>query len=306
MPKKKKNHFVSRGIIQFWANQNGQVAYWDKSSGGRFVRRNPTSVHKIDFLYAKWEVSGTRDMHAEDALAKEIDDLAPTYVKNLLNDFPNSLSVSTKQRAFWTRFVLRTISRNPAVLDHLLRTWTGIWLKVLFRLLRWMDRGRKPDIAYKERGKKRVVDGDVISALVTHNIDLHVREFSKMRFSWVIPQVGAPNFVLGTQPYFIKPSMRATDRARSRQEDAFCGVVIHPRIMLSLFDDNEEDEMVSANVEDVQRINGLFAKYSSAIVAADAHDLDGAWFRPYGHDESDKIKVLEIQPLTSNQHQDLF
>ena len=69
MPKKKKNHFVGRGIVSFWANQEGQVAYWEKSSEGQFENRNPRSVHQLEYLYANWDEFGKRDMRAEDALA---------------------------------------------------------------------------------------------------------------------------------------------------------------------------------------------------------------------------------------------
>lgn len=285
MAEKRNNHFVSQGIIRFWANKDKQVSYWKKNLGGQFELRNPRSVHSSNYLYTRWDVLGKRDNQAEDALGREIDDQAPGQVNKLLNDYPNILPFSASQRNFWARFVLRTITRNPVIIDHLLRTWNGSLLKGVFRLKRWLERGREPDAAYRSRGKRRVLEAEITSSLVTKDIDLQVRDFSNKRFAWVVPEDGAPNFLLGSQPYFIKPDMRDSAKTCERKNDAFCGVVVHPRMMLALFDDSDADEIIVVGLEDMQRLNGIFAKYSSAIVAVSPKDLDGCWYHPFGHDE---------------------
>ena len=294
MPKKKNNHFVSQGIIKFWANHEKQVAYWERNLGGQFESRNPRSVHSFDYLYAKWDSLGKRDNKAEDALESEVDRQAPDQVRKLLKDYPNIIPLSVSQRNFWSRFILRTVIRNPAIIDHILRTWRGSLLKGVFRLKRWLERGREPDTAYRNRGKRRVLEAEIISSLVTKDIDLHVRDFSNKRFGWIVPEDGAPNFVLGSQPYFIKPDMRDSAKTGERKNDAFCGVVVHPRMMLALFDDNNEDEIIVVGLEDMQRINGIFAKYSSAIVAVNPKDLDGCWYRPIGYEEGDEVHIIKI------------
>ncbi|MCB1473864.1 MAG: hypothetical protein KDJ68_13525 [Rhodobiaceae bacterium] len=65
MPKEKRNHFVSRGLMRFWAQHDGKVIYWDKSSEGGLDWRNTKSVHKEDYLYARWQIDGRQDMEAE-------------------------------------------------------------------------------------------------------------------------------------------------------------------------------------------------------------------------------------------------
>lgn len=294
MPKKKNNHFVSQGIIRFWANQENQVAYWEKKSGGQFEPRNPRSVHSFVYLYARWDALGKRDNRAEDALEAEVDRKAPDQVKKLLKDYPNILPLSAAQRDFWARFVLRTLTRNPVMIYHVLSTWRGTLLRGVFRLKRWLERGQEPDAAYRSRGKRRVLEADIISSLVTKDIDLHVRDFSNKRFAWIVPEDGAPNFVLGSQPYFIKPGPRESDNTSARKNDAFCGVVVHPRIMLALFDDSDEDEIIVVGLEDMQRINGIFCKYSSDIVAVSPKDLDGCWYRPFGHEEGDEVHIFRV------------
>ena len=106
MPKQKHNHFVGRGIVQFWANQQGQVAYWEKNADGKLEPRNPRSVHHADYLYASWDVSGKRQMRAEDELAVEIDNLAPDYVRAILADFPDVVPIPADRKAFLARMVL--------------------------------------------------------------------------------------------------------------------------------------------------------------------------------------------------------
>lgn len=294
MPKKKSNHFVGRGIIQFWEDQNGQVAYWDKSENGKIELRNPRSVHKAEYLYARWDIDGKRDMRAEDALAAEIDNLAPDHVRKLLSDYPNIIPISGDRRRFLARMVLRIITRNPAMLDHLSGTPSARLAKCLYRLKRWLLRRKISDSAYEKRGIDRVLLGEMISSLVTLDIDKRVQELSEKRFALLIPDIEAPNFVLGSQPYFINPNMLGNATNAGRKIDAFCGIVIHPRILLAIFDDKDQDEIIFATQDDVRRINGVFIKYSSSIVSVTPQDLEGAWYRPLGLEETDEIHRVSL------------
>lgn len=294
MPDKKNNHFVGKGIIKFWADENGQVAYWEKNAAGKIELRNPKSVHKFDYLYASWDVSGKRDMRAEDALAVEIDNHAPDHVLKMLSEYPKVIPMSAERRDFLARMVVRTIIRNPAVLDHVSRTPLGRLVQFLYRLKRRLERGRSPDSAYEKRGRDRVLLGEMISNLVEIDIEERVKELSAKRFALLVPESEAPNFVLGSQPYFINPHMRNSSTDFGRMNDAFCGIVIHPRMLLAIFDDGDEDEILFANRDDMQRINGLFIKYSSSVVSVTPADLEGAWYHPFGKEDSDDIHRVSI------------
>lgn len=294
MPKKKRNHFVGRGIIQFWADQQGRVSYWEKNEQGKIEQRNPQSVHQFEYLYANWDVNGKRQMRAEDSLAAEIDNHAPDHVSKILSEYPDVIPISGERRDFLARMVLRTIIRNPAILDKVSRTPLGRLVQFLYRLKRRLQRGRNTDSAYEKRGRDRVLLGEMISNLVEIDIEERVKELSAKRFALLVPDSEAPNFVLGSQPYFINPHMMNKSTDFERKSDAFCGIVIHPRILLAIFDDQDEDEIIVANRDDMRRINGLFIKYSSSVVSVTPADLEGAWYHPYGQEETDEIFKVSL------------
>lgn len=233
-------------------------------------------------------------MQAEKDLSTEIDNHAPSLVRKIVENYPNVLPIAGDQRALLARMVLRTITRNPAILAHLSGSLRGRLIKGIFAVKRWLERGRMADSAYERIGRDRVLHGELVSHLVTIDIDERVTELSAKRFVLIVPNNESPNFVLGSQPYFINPSMLGKARKGERKKDAFCGIVIHPRILLALFDDQEADEIITANLEDMQRINGLFVKYSSAVIVVTPMDLDGVWFRPLGLEESDEIQKLTV------------
>ena len=294
MPKKKRNHFVGRGIVQFWANQQGQVTYWEKDADEKLELRNPKSVHYADYLYASWDESGNRRTHAEDALAAEIDNLAPRHVQAIVDGFSDVLPIPADRRAFLARMVLRTITRNPVMLGSLSSAPQTPFLWAIYRLKRWLKRSRTPDQAYDKLGRDRVIAGEMISDLVTINIDQRVKTLSEKRFAFLVPEKDAANFILGSQPYFINPNMLSDACGEGRKKDAFCGVVIHPRMLLAIFDDCDEDEIATASQEDMQRINGLFVKYSSSVVMVDPRDIEGAWYRPLGGEDGGDIRTVNL------------
>lgn len=291
MPKQKKNHFVGRGIIQFWGNHNGQVIYWEKNDQGILEPRNPKSVHNVEYLYANWDVNGNRDMHAEEALAAEIDNEAPVQVRKILRAYPDIVPIPDSQRAFLARLVVRTVLRNPVILDRLTNAPISRFIRGLFRIKRWLNRKRLPDAAYEKLGRDRVLIGEMVSKFVTIDIEERVREFSAKRFAFLVPSNEASNFILGAQPFFMNPSMLSNTKGKERMSDAFCGVVIHPRMLVAIFDDHEEDEIIIASQEDMNRINGLFVKYSSSVVMVTPNDLEGAWYKPHGLEEGKKYII---------------
>lgn len=295
MPKKKNNHFVGRGVVKFWANSKKQVTYWEKDDKGALQPRNPDSVHSADYLYAKWDISGNRDMCAEDALAVEIDNDAPKQIEYLLGIFPDIVPLTSTQKQFFAKFILRTVLRNPNVLTRLSLAPAARLVMWLRRVQRRLTRGRNTDLAYKRIGKDRTLLGDFVSSIVTIDIDKRVQQLTEKRFAILIPSEGVTNFVLGSQPYFINPRMLSGPNSLGRKDDAFCGMVIHPRMMLAIFDDNDPDEIIAANQEDMNRINGLFIKYSTEVVVKSPQDLDGVWYRPHGQEEGDIISVVHLE-----------
>lgn len=264
MPSKKKNHFVSQGIIKFWANSDEKVVYIYKKNGNiEIEERNSRSVHQRDYLYATWDISGKRDMHAEDALGNEIDNIAPANIKTLIDKFPQILPLSDDQRGFFARFMLLTFIRNPVVLAHAAQLPGARFVNWLFRFQRWFERIGGDDAAYMKIGKAKVLSGMLHSELVTSDFESNIAELKGKRFVFAVPEKGSPNFLLGSKPYFQNP----------QKEGPYFGVVLHPRLILCVFDDNLEDEVLTISKEDVCEFNRRIIEYSNSIIAAHENDI---------------------------------
>ena len=241
-------------------------------------------------------------MNAEHSLKDEVDEETPKFVQQLISRHPQTLTLQDGERRFAARLILRSIIRNPVMLDHL-QYHPLVWVaKQIFSLKRWIQRGKKTDEAKALLGKQRVLQGDFIESIVTIDIDERVEEFSKMRFVFLTPAHGVANFILGSQPYYIKPSARKnTSSEPNSHKDSFVGMVLHPRLLLALYDEVGADEHLTASSEDVMRLNGLFVKYSSVIAMVSANDIDGCWYWEHGKVGSDEISKVEIKNIQNEE-----
>lgn len=302
MPKEKRNHFVSKGLVQFWARPNGQVFFWDKISGKEIELRNPKSVHYEDYLYARWEVDGTRDMSAERALAIEVDNHAPEFVRQLIQRFPAVLPLSDRERHFVVRLVLRSILRNPTIIRTIAQTWQ---VRIALQLLKWSRRLSSrsgDDEGVRRMGEDRVVRAELNHIAATKNINNIIHTYENKMIAFMIPDLEDPNFVLGSQPYLIDPHPRAQQNGHVGSGLASISLVIHPRLMVTLMDGPEREGIVPASYDDVCRINGLFIKYCNKVVMVNATDAHGAWYMKDGSDdEIAEVVVSKVDPVPSSE-----
>jgi hypothetical protein len=259
--------------------------------------RNPKSVHSLDYLYARWDTDGNRKMNAEDSLQNEVDNHTPRFIQSVIDRYPNTVPLSDKERRFFARLIIRTIVRNPAVLNSLINQPLTSVAKWAISLSRWLQRSGKEDKATNRLGKIRVIEGDMIETITTIDIDKRVEEFAKKRFIFMTPDADARNFVLGSQPYYIKPSAKSKNAGdeMNLQKDSFVGMVLHPRLLLALMDDAGTDEHLIISHADVNRLNGMFFKYSSKIAMVSANDIHGSWYWEHGQEESDQITQVFVE-----------
>lgn len=257
---------------------------WDKSGGTKVELRNPKSVLYEDYLYARWDLDGTRDRSAEQALNHEIDNTAPRFVRELVQKFPDLLPLSEEDRLFLTRLIVRSILRNPATLRWGARLWGSRLALWLFWLSRKLRTGKGDDVAVDRYGKRRVLEGEFFYRVATHEIDAQVQAIARKQFVFVVPENGAPNFILGSQPYFLN--------ANGGPSDLCISLTLHPRLMVGLTENPGADKVLIASVEDVNRINGLTIKYSNALVMVNAEDAQGAWFKDHGREHVEEEFIL--------------
>ena len=301
MPKYKRNHFVGRAVIAFWADPQGRVIYWERDKDGVLVSRNPKSVHYIDNLYARWEADGSRDMTAEHHLQREIDDHAPDFVRSVIqqvND-QNAISLSEDERSFLARWMLRTVLRSPMIVTLLHGLPQVKLARELFALSRQFGLNGAIDVAVDRYGEQRVIDGEVVSLASTIDIKANVEEIVKCGFHFCIPVDGARNFILGSQPNVIKPGHagEGPDDAPSPNQ---LFLVLHPRIVVGTSFVPCPDLIIPFEDEDVQRVNGLFLKYCGSVVMHSTRDVDGAWHKPFGGEDSDEIVEFKLGPRGSS------
>ncbi|MCF2870097.1 DUF4238 domain-containing protein [Octadecabacter sp. G9-8] len=299
-PKYKKNHFVAKSIIAQFLGAGGKVTLWDKSVSENLELRNPTSVHSVDYLYAKWAVDGTRNSEAEKALDDEVDDQSVATIKELIESFESTgrFEVTLLQRLFFARLLARTFIRNPTTLNHLAalpRVRFGLFLH---RISRWIERGKNADIAYERYGRERVLLGELASQAATSNIDSFVIEIAKRGFQFCIPENNARNFILGSQPFLINNI--ASEQANSSRivqlpdESGEFYLVLHPRIMIKVHGREDFFEPIPLDDEDMKRINGLFVKYSNSVIAVNSSDLDEVWYKEFGKETEDDFVRVSI------------
>lgn len=288
MPREKKNHFVSRGIVQFWARPDGRVYYWERAKPGKGAElRNTKSIHYKDYLYARWGTDGVRDMKAEHNLKLEIDDHAPNLIRNLVEAFPDILPLPQKDRNFLSRLIVRSVLRNPATLNWVKNNWR---FKLIGRITAWSRRlssWRNGDAAVLRLGLEKVIDGDLNFRAATLDISKRSLDISKKKFCFLVAEAAAPNFVLGSQPYLLNPY--------GPNDDAKICLAIHPRILVAVYDDQSEDEIMELSVEDVRRINGFFAKYSETIAMMDPHDIDNSWYLDFSENPNGERIEIRIR-----------
>ena len=290
VPKLKKNHFISRGLVSLWARPNGQVMFWDKEGGSQIEPRNPKSVHYKDFLYARWESDGSRDMSAEAWLKTEIDDHAPHVVKRLVASWPHPLPIPKDDRRFLVKLIVRTILRHPTISGFAkssLRVRFGLQL---LRIARWLSpRNGKVDLAYERYGRDRVLAAEIFHMAATSDISSIVDQIERRTICILVPDSEAANFVLGSQPFLLNPY--------GNENDIRVGLVVHPRILLGVYETEGEDSVHALDNDDMKRINGLLIKQSSQVVMTNSSDAHGAWhyiFGPDGEQERVEISVTAI------------
>lgn len=303
MPKNKRNHFVSKAIVRFWANHKGQVLLWDKGDSDELVSRNPISVHTIDYLYARWGLDGTRDMTAESHLKSEIDDHARGFVKELAEQINsgNGMRLTIDQRKFLSRWMLKSILRSPMIIA-ILDTLPEIKLaRGMLSTSRGFGRRVKGDPAVQRYGEQRVVDGEIMSLAATIDIDQFVNQLSGLGFFFCVPVDEARNFVLGSQPFIIKPAIKKDgdfDASQEAQHQIY--LVIHPRLMVGTNLVVEPDSIIHFTDDEVLRVNGIVCKYCGSVVMHSSRDVDGAWFRPFGAEAEDDVIEIRVGPTNAD------
>jgi|GEM_PF-5939254 len=273
MPKYKRNHYISQGLIHFWKHPNGKVTLWDRSSSGSLALRNPKSVHYEDYLYARWDTEGNRDMNAEHSLKSEIDDHAPKVIQELVDCWPNAVPLKEPNRSFLIKLAVRTVFRHPSIPNLAKRSfkvWVGM---LLFRLSRRLERKSHEDGAYEKYGKKRVLHNEIQSHAATMDIDSILETLSHHTIGLLTIAEGSPNFVLGSQSFTLHPHAPETDM--------WLGLVIHPRIMLGFFKEPKDDFLMVLETDDVLRINGFIIRQSNQVVMVNSQDIEGAWYQEF-------------------------
>jgi hypothetical protein len=105
-------------VAQF-ADGRGHVWYWDKDGDNNAVRRNPKSVHALDYLYARWNEDGVRDSSAEHELKTEIVGHAAGFINDLISAYNarGEIDLQNYERKFISRLIIRTVVRNPTILN---------------------------------------------------------------------------------------------------------------------------------------------------------------------------------------------
>ena len=270
MTKYKRNHFISKGLIGFWKRPNGQVILWDRENGPDLELRNIRSVHYRDYLYAKWDTDGNRDMRAEHFLGAEVDDKAPQVIKRLIQNWPPQFPLDPTDRTFLIELIVRTILRHPTIPNLASRSVKIRFAMLLLRAARWLGRNGEKDVAYDQYGKGRVLFGELMALSATLDIEQIVKQYVDRQISIMVLEEGAPNFVLGTQPFLLNPN--------GAKDDIRLGAVIHPRIFIGIHQNNGADFFSVLSKEDVCRINGFFIRQSQHIVMVSSADIEGAWF----------------------------
>lgn len=288
MPKQKRNHFIAQGTIRFWAQPNGQVILWETGKNSPLELRNPKSVFYGDYLYARWDHTDKRDMSAEKFLQKDLDDHIPSLVESLLSKWPDILPLSNEDKELFQKFFIRSILRHPSMYGLLKsKSLTFKIHEFLMMAKRWLDRNGEEDQAYNRLGKDRVLEGEFRHAIATTKIEKFTDQISKMHMGFIVVEEGAPNLVLGSQPFLLNPF--------GANHDLRMGLVIHPRIMIGLFPEGSGDFIINFSQEQVDRVNGYFVRQSAQVVMVQPQDVEGAWYGEYRGDELINRHVVTIK-----------
>lgn len=223
-------------------------------------------------------------MSAEHALRDEVDSNAPRFVRKLVDRHPNILPLSQEERVFLCRLILRTILRNPTTLDVVVQDRIVQFALKLLSLSRKLSLRSKNDDAKMRLGQDRVLRGELNHKVATFEIDQQIKYLTEMKFVFLLPEEGVKNFILGSQPYLLNPYAKTQGSDGECNDCSLC-LALHPRLLVTLYDEAGEDALLAATVEDVNRINGLFLKYSNSVVMVNYDDIDGAWY--YEHPPPD-------------------
>jgi hypothetical protein len=301
LSKYKRNHFVASSIVAQFCGPNKQVRYWDKLKGEVLEPRNPSSVHYVDHLYATWDIEGRRDVEAEKFLDRDIDTHSKGKIEEIIESYKKtgSFALSDDHRNFLVKLLVRTVMRNPTVINHVTRL-PAVRMAMFFDgLSRLVGRGRKEDKAYTRYGKERVLLGKIASSMAMFDVSRVRNDLSSRGFHFYIPTEGSRNFVLGSQPFLINTVSQLQKKSRilrtdllSRNNEVY--LVIHPRVMLKVYGGQDSEYPIAMDDEDMKRVNGLFVKYSNSVVAVNAMDLDGVWYKDFGKEESDEKCFVTI------------
>ncbi len=284
MPKQKRNHFIGQGTIRFWSQSDGRVVLWDKAKGSEVEPRNPKSVHYRDYLYARWDTEGRRDMAAETALKLEIDDHVPQMIERLIDAWPNPLPLPSEDRILLIKHLARAVLRHPSILGTLNQSFQARIAVAFLRLSRWFAKKGDQDKAYNKFGRDRVLAGELRHMAATADIDKFVEQLSQLSIGILVVSIDGKNLALGSQPFILNPY--------GKEHDMRFGMVIHPRILIGLFPKAQSDFVEPLSLEDTLRINGFIVRQSDQVVLVNAADVDGAWYDVYEDGEvKERIEV---------------
>jgi len=286
MPKYKRNHFISQGLIKFWQRPNGQVLLWDRRENSSLDFRNPKSVHYREYLYATWDTDGNRDMSAEHFLRSEIDDRVPELVEKIASNWPNVLPLAIEDRDFLLNLIVRTILRHPTIPNLSKSSIEVRFASLLIRASRWLDRKNGRDAAYERYGRDRVLSSEIMSLAAKMDVEPLISQIENRQIGLFALEEGSPNLVLGTQPFLLNPHGKDTDIK--------AGLVIHPRILIGILAIEGDDFVGVLSKDDVYRINGLFIRQSRHLVLVNGSDIDGAWFDEYQSDGTSERQYISV------------
>jgi len=300
LSKFKNNHFVAKSIVSQFKGLSNQVIYWDKLSGGKLEPRNPRSVHSVDYLYSKWNVNGVRDSSAEIFLAEDVDNSSRSKIDEIVTGYHNNKEfvLTDSQREFLAKLLIRTVMRNPTLINHASRLPLIRLSMTLSRIARFIERGFRKDAAYDRYGRERVLLGEVATAAAQFDLKDLGKEIENRGFHFCIPNDEARNFILGSQPFIINTV--SNTQGKSAISDVILSpgnevyLVLHPRIILKVYGTSDSVIPIVLDDEDMKRINGLFVKYSNSVVAVKASDLQDVWYKDFGKETEDGRMIVTV------------
>lgn len=253
---------------------------------------NPNSIFYVDHLYSRWQADGSRDISAETHLQIDHENALTEFLDNLVQRLsrPEEIRLDQQERQYLVRVCVRLLLRNPQFVEWFASRWR---FKVARWLLKISLKWRPKVISAIERSRmspKQAADAEIRAYAATFDITALVGALSsERRILLLTPAQGVQSFVLGKQPCLLQGRKWYEDENGDWHfEDSAMEVyaVLDPHLMVGLVTTSETDDLRLLSSEDVQRINGLIVKYSDEVVARNASDLHGAWYKIFEGEET--------------------